>query len=72
MNKYIAREEWQFELHAPVLPRPHRGIERKKVFYGARFKVLYYALLMTRAGVRRIPALFAMARNVSRGRSVNK
>src|SRR3984893_1502107 len=71
-NKYVAWEERQFELHTPVLPTPHRGIERKKVFYSPCFKVLYYALLMTRAGVCRKPPLFAMTCGVSRYPSGNK
>ena len=60
-NKHVAREERQFELHAPVFPTPHRSVQRKEMLDIPCFKVLYYALLMIRAGIRGKPVLFAMA-----------
>src|SRR5258708_17500892 len=70
-NKYVPREEWQFELHAPVFPAPHRSVQRKEMLDSARFEVLYYPLLMIRARISGKPVLFAMASSGSLHRSAN-
>src|SRR5260370_19785012 len=54
--KYVPRKEWQVELHAQVLPAPHRSVKRKEMLDIPCFKVLYYPLLMIRARISGKPA----------------
>src|ERR1700736_2891703 len=54
-NKNITGKEWQFELHAPVFPTPHRTVERKKVLHSPRFEVRYDPFFLIRTGVRGKP-----------------
>lgn len=55
LHKHIAWEQRQFKPFAPVLPAPDRRIQRQKRSDMALNQLLRNILLMSRAGIGRIP-----------------